>query len=88
MARSATGKTDQEPILSKLSTIAKILSLSLVRNISSRQEQVELLHTAGLSQKEIAELLGIKSSNVAVILFNIRRANAKKRATLARELSR
>jgi len=65
--------------------IAKLSALNLVRNATSREEQVELLHVAGFTQAEIADLLGIKYATAGVILFNIRQTNSKKRSKLARK---
>ncbi len=82
----ALTRTEDE-ILSRLSVIARIVALNLVRDVESREEQVELLNVAGLSPREISDLLGIKYGTVAVILFKIRQTNAKKRAKLARKSS-
>jgi DNA-binding CsgD family transcriptional regulator len=75
----------EDEILSRLSIITRIVALDLVRGISSREEQVELLNVAGLTPREISDLLGIKYGTVAQILFKIRQTNTKRRAKLARE---
>ncbi len=78
-------KSEQELIISKLSIIAKAVALGLIRDVSSRERQVELLHLAGFSAAEIAELLGVKYGTVGVMLFNIRQASTKKKAKVARK---
>ena len=77
-------KTEDET-LRRLSVIMRIVSLSLVRNMTTREEQVEVLNVAGLSGREISELLGIKYGTVAQILYKLRQTHARKRGRLARE---
>jgi DNA-directed RNA polymerase specialized sigma24 family protein len=83
-----TATEEQQTILDRLNTVSRLLALTLVRNIKSKQEQVEMLHTAGFSAHEISELLGIKYGTVGVTLFNIRQAKAKKKAKQARKSGR
>jgi DNA-directed RNA polymerase specialized sigma24 family protein len=95
--KDAAGKTSQEilarldnlvGILDRLNVVSRLLVLDLVRSVKSKQEQVEILHTAGFSAREIAELLGIKYGTVGVTLFNIRQTKAKKKAKRARRSRR
>ncbi len=78
-------KSEQEQILSRLTTISRLLAMQLVREEPTREGQVDLLDAAGFTAREIGELLGIKAGTVTVVLFNIRRKRAKQKGTLARE---
>ena len=78
-------KSEQEQILSRLNVIARLLAIGLVRDLHSREEQVDLLDAAGFNSREIGDLLGIKAGTVTVTLFNIRQKRAKQKGTLARE---
>jgi DNA-binding CsgD family transcriptional regulator len=70
--------------LERLTVISKVMALSLVRSVSSREEQVELLSVAGYSIREIADLLGISYNTVGVIQFSLRKRDNKKRAKLSK----
>jgi len=81
-------KPSAEELLSKalerLTVISKVMALSLIRSVSSREEQVELLSVAGYSIREIADLLGISYNTVGVIQFSLRKRDKKKRAKLSK----
>jgi DNA-directed RNA polymerase specialized sigma24 family protein len=64
-------------VYNRLLIISKLLALGLVKEIKSKQEQVEVLDQAGFSPYEIADLLGVKTGTVHVTLFNIRQAKGK-----------
>jgi len=61
----------------RLVIISKLLALSLVKDVKSKQERVKLLDVAGFTPSEIADLLGVKTGTVHVTLFNIRQAKKK-----------
>lgn len=56
-----------EKILFELKKISKLISLSITKDESQKQ-QIILLNSAGLSPKEIAELINTTSNNVSVTL--------------------
>ncbi len=85
MARLAPEEEPVAELAERLSVISRVLALNLIRDISSREEQVELLDVAGFSQREIANLLGISYGTVGFILHKIRQTHARKRSKLARE---
>ncbi len=70
--------------LERLTVISKVMALSLIRSVSSREEQVELLSVAGFSNREIADLLGISYNTVGVIQFSLRKRDKKRRAKLSK----
>ena len=74
--------------LERLEVISKVIALSLIRTVSSRQEQVELLGVAGYSNREIADLLGISYNTVVFTQFSLRKGEKKKRARLPKSTSK
>ncbi len=77
-------KSEQEQILSRLTTISKLLAMQVVREEPTREGQVDLLDAAGFSAREIGDLLGIKPGTVATTLFNVRK-KGKVKGTPTRE---
>ncbi len=73
--------------LERLKVISNVTALSLIRTVSSRQEQVELLSVAGYSNREIADLLGISYNTVVFTRFSLRKGEKKKRAKLPKSTS-
>jgi len=65
-----------EAINAKLSIIIKLLSTQMIRDADYRN-QVNLLHTAGLSNKDIATLTGKTENNVKVTLHFIKKSKRK-----------
>lgn len=72
-------------ILQKLDVLTRLMAIQVVMSIKSRERQVEILHNAGFTSREIAELLDVKYATVGVTLFNIRKSKAKKKARQARQ---
>jgi DNA-directed RNA polymerase specialized sigma24 family protein len=70
----AQGNNDERLVI-----ISRLLALSLVKDVKSKQERVKLLDLAGFTPSEIADLLDVKTGTVHVTLFNIRRAKKKSR---------
>jgi DNA-directed RNA polymerase specialized sigma24 family protein len=75
----SSGDPLNKKVFDRLEVISRLLALSLVKDVKSKQEQVQLLDEAGLSPYEIGDLLGIKTGTVHVTLFNIRQAKNKAR---------
>jgi len=78
-------KSEQEQILSRLNMISKLLAFQLVREMPTREQQVDLLDAVGYSPREIGDMLGIKAGTVTTTLFNVRQKRARAKGTVARE---
>ncbi len=91
MAKATRKLATPEDLLSqvvrKLEVISRVTALTLIRSVSSREEQIELLSVAGYSNKEIAELLGISYNTVGVVQFTLRKRAKKARAKLTKSSS-
>ena len=71
---------DDNEILLELKRITKLLSLTITKGESQKQ-QITTLNLAGFQPKEIAELLNTTSNNVRVALVSIRKTSKTSKAT-------
>jgi DNA-binding CsgD family transcriptional regulator len=69
----------RDDILSELRKIGRLLTLLVTKDLGQK-EKIELLSTAGLQPKEIAELIGTTPNTVSVRLAHIRKQQAGRRA--------
>jgi DNA-directed RNA polymerase specialized sigma24 family protein len=67
-----------DPIQVELSRIARILAMSVVRELK-REEQVIFLQSAGYAPAEIAGMLSIPSNTVSVILYQQKKKQRRRR---------
>jgi DNA-directed RNA polymerase specialized sigma24 family protein len=74
----------QGQILARLDVLSRLLAFQVVMPLKSKQQQVEVLHNVGFSNREIAELLDVKYATVGVTLFNIKQAKVRRKAKQAR----
>ena len=65
--------SNEEQILTQLDQIRRILAVMATKGLKQR-EQIATLSQAGLSPKDIAELLGTSSNTVRVELVALRKA--------------
>jgi hypothetical protein len=63
-------------ILEKLDVVIKLLAMNVVQG-RTLKEQVKLLSETGLQPKQIASILGKKPGHIRVILYNVRKEQAK-----------
>lgn len=76
---------NQFQILSgKMDIIIKLLALNTVKG-KELKEQVGLLSSSGFQSKDIADILGRKSSHVRVILHRLRKESEKREAEVTTE---
>lgn len=69
---------NEDPVVTELKRITKLLALSLVKNEASLREQINLLNQYEFHQKEISEMLQIPIGTVKSNLARARQAKAKK----------
>jgi len=63
-------------VANKLDTLIRLTAIGLFGD-KSQKEKIELLMTAGLQTKEIAELLGTTPNTVSVALSGLRKKKKK-----------
>lgn len=68
--------TNEEQVLAQLDQIRRILAVLATKGLKQR-DQITILNQAGLSPKDIADLLGTSSNTVRVELVAIRKVNRK-----------
>jgi len=73
-----------EDVVVQLRRIARLLTLLLTKDMTQKGK-IELLSSAGLQPKEIAELIGTTPNTVSVTLSTIRRESAKGKARPRRQ---
>lgn len=69
----------RDDILSELRKIGRLLTLLVTKDLGQK-EKIELLSSAGLQPKEIAELIGTTANTVSVRLTEIRKQQGGPRA--------
>ncbi len=69
---------NEDPVVTELKRITKLLALSIVRTEASLREQIKLLHKFGFQQKEISDLLQIPEGTVASNLSRAKQSEIKK----------
>lgn len=62
-----------EEIIKKLDLIAKLISLSLVKDEKTLNERVKVLDASGFEPKEIAILLDKKTNHIRQIIHQLRK---------------
>ena len=67
-------------VADKLDTLIRLTAIGLFGDKTQR-EKIELLSSAGLQPKEIADLLGTTANSVNVALSGIRKKKRKKKAS-------
>jgi hypothetical protein len=70
-------------ISAKLDRVAKLLAISLVKDLKTQKEQTAFLSDAGFQPKDIANILSTSSGTVRVALHAIRKERASKEAEAA-----
>jgi hypothetical protein len=68
----------EELILGKLDQLVRLTTIGITRGLKQR-EQITLLDRAGLTPKDIADLLGTTGNTVNKELSTLRKARAKKK---------
>lgn len=68
-----------DDVLGELRKISRLLTLVVTTDMSQKQK-IEVLSSAGLQPKEIAELIGTTPNTVSVRLAEIRKQQAARRA--------
>lgn len=69
----------RDEIVLELRKISRLLTLLVTTDMSQKQK-IEVLSSAGLQPKEIAELIGTTPNTVSVRLAEIRKQQAARRA--------
>jgi len=69
---------NEDPVVTELRNIKKLLALSLIKDEPSFREQIKLLNQYGFQQKEISELLQIPRGTVSSNLARAKQSNTKK----------
>lgn len=57
----------------KLNMIAKLLTLSMVKDMKSQKDQIIALSSYGFKPSEVAELLGTTANTVSVTLSKVKK---------------
>jgi DNA-binding CsgD family transcriptional regulator len=70
--------TSNEEILEELRRITKLLTLSITKN-QTQKEQIQTLSAIGFQPKEIAEFIGTTANTVRVTLTSIRKESKRPR---------
>lgn len=70
-------KDDLNEMSQKLATIIKLLAMDVIKG-RELKDQVRLLDQAGLTPKDIAEILGKTPNAIRVALFSIRKTKGSK----------
>jgi len=68
----------EEILLKKLDTIAKLLSLNVLKDEETVEGKVNLLHSSGFKRKEIANILDKKLNNIDQVLHNLKKKQQDK----------
>ena len=68
----------------KMDTIIKLLALNTVKG-KELKEQVGLLSSSGFQPKDIADILGKRSSHIRVILHRLRKDREKREVEVSKE---
>ena len=68
----------------KMDTVIKLLALNAVKG-KELKEQVGLLSSSGFQPKDIADILGKRSSHIRVILHRLRKEMEKREAEVTTE---
>ena len=68
--------TANEELLKKLDTLISLMAVSVLEG-KPQKEQVELLGKLGLAPKDVASLLGARSSTVRKTLSRMRKGKSK-----------
>ena len=69
---------NEDPVITELRNIKKLLALSLIKGEPSLREQIKLLNQYGFQPKEISELLQIPQGTVSSNLARAKQSNIKK----------
>ena len=74
-----------EDIVKKLDLIAKLISLSLVKDEKTLTDKVKILNASGFKPKEIATLLDKKPNHIRQILHQLRKKENSSRSKRGRQ---
>ena len=66
-------ESNEEQILQELKQISRLLALTLIKDLTNKTEQIEMLNRYGFQQKEIADILITTPNIVSATLSKIRR---------------
>lgn len=69
---------NEDPVVTELKNIKKLLALSLIKDEPSLRKQIKLLNQYGFQQKEISKLLQIPQGTVSSNLARAKQSNTKK----------
>lgn len=69
----------EEIISAKLDMLIRLQALSLVSRMDSQKEKIIFLKKAGISNKEIADILGTSPNTVNVTLVKVRKLERKEK---------
>jgi DNA-binding CsgD family transcriptional regulator len=65
----------EDPVLQRLDTIIRLQARIAVGHLDTQKEKVIFLSSAGLSPKDIGDILGVSANSVSVTLFGVRKAS-------------
>ncbi len=68
---------NQQEIIDLLRTLLKVQSLSAVRDFKSKKEKIFFLSEAGLTVKEIANIVGTTNASVSQTIYDAKKKIAK-----------
>jgi DNA-binding NarL/FixJ family response regulator len=70
--------TNEEALIAKLDTLIRLQAHLAVAQFDSQKDKIFFLSRAGISTKEIADILGTTSNTVSVAVSNARKAGTLK----------
>ena len=74
----------EEALLEKLDTLVRLQAHSSVARLESQKEKILFLSKAGITPKDIADILGTTSNSVNVALSNARKASQESNSKVKR----
>lgn len=69
--------SNDEIVAQKLDTLIRLQARIAVAPLATQKERILFLSSAGLSPKEIGEILGVSANSVSVSLLQARKAGGK-----------
>jgi DNA-binding CsgD family transcriptional regulator len=70
----ASSASKDDPVLQRLDTIIRLQARIAVGHLNTQKEKIVFLSSAGLSPKEIGDILGVSANSVSVTLLGVRKA--------------
>lgn len=80
----ATKLPKEELLIQKLDTLIRLQARIAVGHLATQKEKILFLSSAGLTPKEVGEILGVSANSVSVALLAARKRGKGKGSTKAK----